>query len=96
VTDPSGALTWFEYHAFTQVTKVVDPINGETTFTFLELAGPHPRSRALGGCAPRAGPQALDGNGYLLTLTDARNKTTTCPYDETVLSRRGARAKRVA
>jgi hypothetical protein len=54
-------MTRFEYNAFNHVTKIVDPINGETTFTFLVLAGPHPRSRALGGCAPRAGRRRSPG-----------------------------------
>ena len=59
VTDPSGATTRFEYNPFSQVTTIVDPINGETSFTFLELAGPHRRSRALGGCAPSASRRRL-------------------------------------
>ena len=34
VTDPAGATTRFEYNPFSQVTKIVDPINGETSFTY--------------------------------------------------------------
>ena len=40
-----------------QITKIIDPLGGETTFTY-------------------------DGNGNLLTLTDARSKTTTWTYDD--------------
>jgi RHS repeat-associated protein len=33
-TDATGAMTRFEYNPFSQVTKIVDPINGETAFTY--------------------------------------------------------------
>ncbi|HEX4932900.1 MAG TPA: RHS repeat-associated core domain-containing protein, partial [Gemmatimonadaceae bacterium] len=48
--------TRFEYDALNQVTKVIDALAGETTFTY-------------------------DGNGNLLTLTDARGHTTAWTYD---------------
>jgi YD repeat-containing protein len=86
VRDAKGGTTTFEYGNFDQVTKIVDPFGGPTTFTFSQCLA---RSRS-------ARPQALDGNGNLLTLTDARSKTMTWTYDETALSPRGARAQRVA
>jgi hypothetical protein len=71
----------FEYNA-NQITEVVDPLGGETTFTSLDARGaPPPLARARRLRASR-GPQALDANGNLLTLTDARSNTTTWTYDE--------------
>jgi YD repeat-containing protein len=96
VADPGGSMTRFEYNPHDQVTKIVDPLAGETTFTFLDPRGAPPPLARTRRLRASCGPQALDGNGNLLTLTDARSKTTIWTYDETALSPHGARAERVA
>jgi YD repeat-containing protein len=37
-TIPSGAPTRFEYNAFNLVTKVIDPLTGETSFSYDGMA----------------------------------------------------------
>jgi YD repeat-containing protein len=89
--DPLGRTTTYEYNALNLITKVIDALAGQTTFTFLGARGAPPPLAGPRRVRASRRPQALDGNGNLLTLTDARSKTTTWTYDDTALSPRDAR-----
>jgi YD repeat-containing protein len=78
--DPLGRTTTYEYNALNLVTKVIDALAGQTTFTFLSARGAPPPLAGPRRVRASRRPQALDGNGNRLTLTGARSKTTTWTY----------------